>query len=106
MKKKKKVITAVVFVRIEAQLTALVTSISYTFWKETRSKKASFPFPSSFFTEVPVTTSLSSGLKQQSVLQKNVPHTCLKSTSNALILMTTNRQIVINIEVEKSHIEK
>lgn len=52
----------------EAELTALVTSISWTFSKDIRSKNASFPFPSSFLTDVPVMRSLSSGLKQQSVL--------------------------------------
>lgn len=55
----------------ELCLTASVTSISYTFLNVSRSKKSSFPFPCPFLTEVPVTTSLSSGLKQQSVLVKN-----------------------------------
>lgn len=55
----------------EAALTALVTSISWTFSNDIRSKNASFPFPSSFFTDVPVMRSLSSGLKQQSVLYRD-----------------------------------
>lgn len=58
----------------EDELTALVTSISWTFSKDVRSKKASFPFPSSFFTDVPVIRSLSSGLKQQSVLRGKYKH--------------------------------
>lgn len=56
------------FVYMAGILTALATSISYTFLKDSLSKKTSLPFPSSRFTEVPVTRSLSSGLKQQSVL--------------------------------------
>lgn len=60
--------------RSQTELTALVTSISWTFWKDVRSKNASFPCPSSFFTDVPVMRSLSSGLKQQSVLTGKQKH--------------------------------
>jgi len=51
-------------------LTESDTFDSITRWRESLSRNTSLPCVSPLFKDVPVTTILSSGLKQQSVLQK------------------------------------